>query len=150
MRPDNTTQTDTKNLSDNETNKVYGFNSSVGVNDSERSETHTGTDTVTNTGTVTTANTGTDSVTNTGTVRTVTSGTDQTTYNTTDADTGTIQHADGGTDSETITHRLTRSGNIGVTTSQQMIQSERELVMWNYFREIVFPSVDKILTLSIY
>ena len=133
-RTDNTTQTDTKNLTDASTNKVFGFNSSVGVNDSERSDTHTGTDTVTNTGTVTNA----------------TSGTDQKTYNTTDADTGTVQGVDSGRDVETYRHELTRKGNIGVTTSQQMIQSERELDMWNYFYEVVFPSVDKLLTLLIY
>lgn len=34
---------------------------------------------------------------------------------------------------ETIGHSLTRSGNIGVTTSQQMIQSELELRMQNYW-----------------
>lgn len=45
---------------------------------------------------------------------------------------------------------LTRSGNIGVTTSQQMIQSERELWLWNFFFEIVFPDIDEILTLAIY
>ena len=149
-RTDNTTQTDTKNLTDVSANKVYGFNSSVGVDDSERTDTHTGTDTVTNTGTVTTTDTGTDTVTNTGTVTNATSGTDQKTYNTTDADTGTVQGVDGGRDVETYRHELTRKGNIGVTTSQQMIQSERELDMWNYFYEVVFPSVDKLLTLLIY
>jgi hypothetical protein len=44
---------------------------------------------------------------------------------------------------------LTRSGNIGVTTSQQMIQSERDLWNW-YFYDIVFKDVDNMLTLSIY
>ena len=29
-----------------------------------------------------------------------------------------------GTDKDTIAHSLTRSGNIGVTTSQQMLESE--------------------------
>lgn len=44
---------------------------------------------------------------------------------------------------------LKRSGNIGVTTSQQMIQSERDLWNW-YFYDVVFKDVDKMLTLSIY
>lgn len=44
---------------------------------------------------------------------------------------------------------LTRSGNIGVTTSQQMIQSERDLWQWNFF-ESVFNDLDDVLTLSIY
>ena len=44
---------------------------------------------------------------------------------------------------------LTRSGNIGVTTSQQMIQSERDLWQWNFF-ESVFTDLDYVLTLQIY
>ena len=51
---------------------------------------------------------------------------------------------------KTIDRELTRSGNIGVTTSQQMIQSERELYFWNFFREVVFPDVDKVLSLTTY
>lgn len=49
------------------------------------------------------------------------------------------------------TRTLTRSGNIGVTTSQQMLESE--IALWsnnfNFFREI-FKSLDEILTLDIY
>ena len=45
---------------------------------------------------------------------------------------------------------LTRSGNIGVTTSQQMIQSERDLWLWNFFQDVVFKDISKVLTLSIY
>lgn len=48
-----------------------------------------------------------------------------------------------------ITHGLSRSGNIGVTTSQQMLQAEREVWMWDFFK-IVFADVDKVLTLPIY
>lgn len=44
---------------------------------------------------------------------------------------------------------LTRSGNIGVTTSQQMLTSEIELRQWNYFNG-VFNDIDTLLTLSIY
>lgn len=45
---------------------------------------------------------------------------------------------------------LTRSGNIGVTTSQQMIESERNLYLWNFFQNIVFKDLAKMMTLSIY
>ena len=45
--------------------------------------------------------------------------------------------------------KLTRSGNIGVTTSQQMIQSEIDLRSWNYF-ENLFKDVDSVLTCSLY
>lgn len=44
---------------------------------------------------------------------------------------------------------LTRSGNIGVTTSQQMLESEIELRKWN-FANMLFSDVDSICTLSIY
>ena len=44
---------------------------------------------------------------------------------------------------------LTRSGNIGTTTTQMMIESELKLREWLYF-EHVFKDIDNILTLSIY
>ena len=44
---------------------------------------------------------------------------------------------------------LTRSGNIGVTTSQQMIESERSLWMWDFFK-IVYSDVDKVLSIPLY
>ena len=44
---------------------------------------------------------------------------------------------------------LTRSGNIGVMSSQNLIESERNLRKWLYF-ESVFKDIDNILTLSIY
>lgn len=53
-------------------------------------------------------------------------------------------------DDSTINRELHRSGNIGVTTTQQMLQSERELYTWNFFYKIVFPTLDKILTLPLY
>lgn len=42
------------------------------------------------------------------------------------------------------TRELKRTGNIGVTTSQQMIQSEIELWQWNYFKS-VFKNIDEIV-----
>ena len=43
------------------------------------------------------------------------------------------------TDAENVSHTYTERthGNIGVTTSQQMIQSERELVRYDFYMEIV-------------
>lgn len=52
-------------------------------------------------------------------------------------------------DKRDTTRKLTREGNIGVTTSQQMIDSEvklRETKFW----ELVFKDIDSLLTLSIY
>lgn len=53
-------------------------------------------------------------------------------------------------DKTTYNSTLTRSGNIGVTTSQQMIEQEINLWKWNYFRDVVFPDVAKALTISLY
>lgn len=65
----------------------------------------------------------------------------------------TVDNTHKNTDRETkdITsdRTLKRSGNIGVTTSQQMIESERQLWLWNFF-ERVFSDIDKILVLKIY
>ena len=47
------------------------------------------------------------------------------------------------------THELTRHGNIGVTTSQQMAESEIALRQYNFF-EGVYKDIDKILALPIY
>ena len=51
-------------------------------------------------------------------------------------------------DDEEVTDH-TRSGNIGVTTSQQMAQSDIELWRWNFFYE-VFADIDKVFTISTY
>ena len=64
--------------------------------------------------------------------------------------TGVVTDRDSGEDTHTRNYTLTRSGNIGVTTSQQMLQSERELWKWNFFRDVVFPDLDRVLTLRIY
>lgn len=44
---------------------------------------------------------------------------------------------------------LRRSGNIGVTTTQQMIQQERAVWAWNFFEQI-YKDVDSVLALSVY
>lgn len=49
----------------------------------------------------------------------------------------------------TDSRELTRGGNIGVTTSQQMVTSERDLWNWNYFSTI-FKDIDSLTTLEIY
>ena len=44
---------------------------------------------------------------------------------------------------------LHRYGNIGVTTNQQMIESERSIRMWNYFNS-VYKDIDSVLAIRIY
>lgn len=63
---------------------------------------------------------------------------------------GTVTDVQTGSDTHTRNYTLEREGNIGVTTSQQMLQSERDLWMWNYFNDVVFPDLDKVLALSVY
>lgn len=122
----NTTETNTPNLTNATDNAVYGFNSANAVPTGESSMTSTGTNTTTRTGT------------------------DTMQYNTTDADTGTQTDADTGSDTHTRNYTLTRSGNVGVTTSQQMLLSERDLWKWNFYNDIVFPDIDRVLTINIY
>ena len=69
------------------------------------------------------------------------------------SDTETRNLANGNTRTDnlahSIMHTLTRSGNIGVTTSQQMLQSERDLWVWSFLDQ-VFTDIDSVLTCKIY
>ena len=49
----------------------------------------------------------------------------------------------------TTTHKLARSGNIGVTTSQQMLESERDIAMFNFIG-IVAHDIIKSICICIY
>lgn len=49
----------------------------------------------------------------------------------------------------TTTHKFTRSGNIGVTTSQQMLESEREIAIFNFIG-IVAHDIIKSICICIY
>ena len=49
---------------------------------------------------------------------------------------------------KTIEH--TRSGNIGVTTSQQMLESEIKLWQWNFIQDVVYKDLDSELALNIF
>lgn len=107
----------------NNTNNIYGFNSTTAVpaDGNVNDMTNTSTETGTNNSKINSTNT-----------NDLTSTTNNDINNT-----------------EDITRKLTRSGNIGVTTSQQMIQSERDLWFWVYF-DTVFKDVDKYLTINVY
>lgn len=120
------TETQTPDLSNVNESLIHAFNSTDGVPTGSQTQTAKGTNTYKQTGTE---------------IRE---------YNVTDADTGTQTDNDGGEDTQTRNYKLTRSGNIGVTTSQQMIESERALWVWNFFRNVVFPDIDRVLTLQIY
>ena len=121
-----TTETITPNTTTGTDNAIYGFNSTDPVPTGEQTTTETGTNTTTKTGT------------------------NEIEYDTLETDEGTQTIANTGRDTHTRNYTLRRSGNIGVTTSQQMLQSERDLWMWSFFYDVVFPDVDRVLTLPIY
>lgn len=133
-RTDDLTETTTPQLTGHKEENVYAFNSATASPIRESDETSGGSNAVDRTGTQTTE-----------IDQSVT-----TTYNTTETGTTGNQTTESGTDSRETGHELTRSGNIGVTTTQQMIESERNLWMWHYFYDIVFPDVDRVLTIQIY
>lgn len=78
------------------------------------------------------------------------SGSSTRTYNTTDADTGTQTIADSGQDTETRNYKLTRSGNIGVTTSQQMLEAEMALRSKYYIVDLILADVKRDLFAAIW
>ena len=164
-RNDGTETTQFLNRSDKESGtETTSFNDRVDRNNAINEETRSSTDTTnytnrvdTDGGTSANAKTGTETTsftgrtdTDAGTSANAKTGSDTLTHNTSETDTGTQTDAQSGSDTATRNYRLTRSGNIGVTTSQQMIESERNLWLWNFFYKVVFPDVDKVLTLSIY
>lgn len=67
----------------------------------------------------------------------------------TENNTGTQTLGTVGDDNGTRQYTLTRSGNIGVTTSQQMIESERGLWEYNFIMS-VYRDIDKVLTIEYY
>lgn len=100
-------------------NGIFGFNSST-ASDSDTADT-------------TASNTRTDNL--------------QATSDNTETETRNL--ANSNTTERTDERTLTRSGNIGVTTSQQMMQSEIELWQWNFFKS-VFDDIDSICCLDVY
>ena len=125
--------------------------------------TGTDTDTSRESGTTQTAHSGTDTRTigESGTTRVSESGEDATTVSksgdrtitNSGSDTQTKNLQDKNDVTETIDHDATedetthRYGNIGVTTTQKLIQEERELWLWNYFEQ-VFQDLDRELALA--
>lgn len=134
---------------------VFGFNSSDAVDSDTSTETkgNTRTNNLTDNKDSTETETRNLSDVDTGTVDT----TETQTKNLTDTESVEIDSTDtetrdlAGTNSgsEDTQRELHRSGNIGVTTTQQMINSEIELWQWNFFKT-VFDDIDKVCCLDIY
>ena len=116
---------------------VYGFNSSTAVDDS------TSDTTASNSSDYDGDTTRTDNLTDLRTDNLTDLRTDNLTDTRTDNLTDTVDN------NESVKRELTRSGNIGVTTSQQMIQSEISLWEWNFYHSVM-KDIDSLLTISTY
>ena len=112
-------------------NGIWGFNSSTSV-PSDMSD-----------GTATNENTTTRDLTETETGTDTTDRTNTDTYNRSYTETGTD------TTAGTSSRKLTRTGNIGTNTFQNLLQQERNIWMYDFFEQ-VFKDVDSVLTIPIY
>ncbi len=108
---------ETRDLDDSSTNSVYGFNSSTEAPESKVVTDQNGTDTINHTGTDTIDHTGRQDV--------------DRTYDEKTTDTGTV------------THERTEQGNIGLTSTQDLIRQQQELVKFNLMDYIIKDFGDK-------
>lgn len=115
----------------NTQNNLWGFNSSTSV-PADMSDI-SGTNENTSTRDLTETETGTDTTDHTNT------------------DTYNREYTEKGTDTTagTSSRKLTRTGNIGTNTFQNLIQQERNIWMYDFFEQ-VFKDVDTVLTIPIY
>ena len=69
----------------------------------------------------------------------------------TNTDTYNRSYTETGTDTTagTSSRKLTRTGNIGTNTFQNLLQQERNIWMYDFFEQ-VFKDVDSVLTIPIY
>ena len=164
-KTENTTTNTTENTTNSGNDNVFGYNSTSAVPSAstsdtgetktntagENTETGSSTTTYDTTDRTTTSETVNKSVdenrelesTDTGTITTESTDSKNGTSNTQNTNNSTK------TSTDTNTHTLTRKGNIGVTTSQQMIQSERDLWAFQFY-DRVFSDIDKMLTIPVY
>ena len=115
----------------NNQNNLWGFNSVEPV-PSDMSD-----------GTATHENTTTGNLSETETGTDTTDHTNTDTYNRSYTETGTD------TTAGTSSRKLTRTGNIGTNTFQNLLQQERNIWIYNFFEQ-VFKDVDSVLTIPIY
>ena len=137
-RTPNLTDTHTLNsLTNTERDEIQGFNSSSYQDANRKTTVGTGSEDTTTTGTDTTTTTGTDTNTK--------SGTDTMVYSGTDTDTNTQS----GKDTSTRNYTLNRYGNIGVQTTQDMIQKFRDVSDFSALTLLTHDIVNMI-TLRVY
>ena len=138
--PDLTDTHTLNSLTNTETDQIEGFNSSTWQDANKKTSVGTGSETNTTTGTSTTTHTGTDNVSHSGTDNVSHSGTDTVAHTGMDTDTDRLS----GKDTAVRNYELTRNGNIGVTTSQQMIEQEREVADFSAIAELTHGIINAI------
>ena len=137
-----TTTTDSATTnSENATNKfINGFNSTESV----PSENSTSTDSNTSSGessSVTSPHT----IKNSNSERTDTKQTEEGAR----TDSKTMSGSDSSIMNDTLTHNFSRSGNIGITSSQQLIESERQVAIFDFVK-IVAHDIIKTICIALY
>lgn len=121
------TMTTTHGLTVTTDDSVYGYNSSTKAPESQEIAAQSGTSSDAHTGNITDAHTGSIADAHTGTIS--------------DKDTGTVKHDTSDTGSITITEQ----GNIGVTSTQSLIQEQREVVKFNILDVIIKDFEDRFI-----
>lgn len=157
-----TTGNTSSTLSNTSTDTVAPFDSENFFNNTQTTGSNTGattdTSSVVNSGQDSTKATGTDTTTHTGTEGTSSSNTTNTTKTDSGTNTGSVETTNSAESStsysdsktENTTHTLTRHGNIGVTTSQQMLQSELELIPKRQLKFEFYNDIKQLLLIGIY
>ena len=102
---------ETRDLDDSNTHSVYGFNSNSAAPESSDRGEQNGTDTINHTGTDTYDHTGRQDI--------------DRTFDKSTTDTGTVKH------------ERTEQGNIGLTSTQELIEKQREVVKLNLMDVII-------------
>lgn len=157
-----TTGNTSSTLNNTSTDTVAPFDSEVFFNNTQTTgaTSNTGTDTssVVNSGQDSTKVTGTDTTAHTGTEGTSSSSTTDTTKTDSGTNTGSVETTNStqssasysDSKSENGTHTLTRHGNIGVTTSQQMLQSELDLIPRRQLKFEFYNDIKQLILIGIY
>lgn len=102
---------ETKNLADSMAHDVFGYNSSTAAHQSVDTGSNTGTDNIS------TTNTGTDNIALT--------------------DSGTVKNNGTGSEDRNLTRTRVEQGNIGVTSTQQLIKEQRDVVEFSVIEKII-------------
>lgn len=134
----NTQEQTTANQNDT-SNKTFGFNSDEAVDKDSSS--------VTDSGSATTSSSTTDETSNEAEFDKTAEITDTTSKTSSSSSSNTGKQTN--EQDEKVTTVRKEQGNIGITSTQQLINEERELWEFNYFNR-VFEDIDKMLCLSIY